>query len=148
MLDVEVETIAEALPWWPMLRVSALDKQLDGDRAVMQSLEQHGDDGSASRKIDFWFYGDKVKLELLLATLRHEGFAWEAWLDEPSGLIVSRQSPATSDAFDVLTPRLVDLASAHDVEYDGWETIVANEHPREPARGPSFFSKIFGPRNA
>lgn len=128
---------------------SALDRQLDGDQGVIGALEQNGDQGHFERKIDFWFYGDRAQLEHLLAELQGIGFTLDHWLDEPNGMVASKEAPATMAHFRELTPTLIDLANQHAIDYDGWETFIVtgNEAVTQAVVEPkptSLFKKLFG----
>ena len=125
-----------------------LDRQSNGDRGLISNLESHGDDGSASRKIDFFFYGERDRLVELKNHLAAEGFEVNRWLDQPCGVILSRDGEASQSAFRLLTPLIVEAADECGVEYDGWETplVGANPSPPEVEIKSTLLGKLFGKR--
>jgi hypothetical protein len=141
--DIEIEVYRE------FVMPSVLDKQLDGDRGVITALEGHGDIGTVERKIDFWFYGERIALDSLLADLSDIGLQLDHWIDDPVGIVVTAEIPATTDHFRQLTPLLIDLSTKHDVSYDGWETFIVKMDDDtvsapEPEKRKSLLKKLFG----
>lgn len=131
---------------------TALDKQRNGDQAVIAALQSNGDVGDIARKIDFWFYGDRAALDGILNGLREIGLELDHWLEDPNGLVACSNAPATSAYFRELTPQLVELADIYGVEYDGWETFIVkddnmSEDESVQTKPKSLFKKLFGPKN-
>ncbi|GAA0335641.1 hypothetical protein GCM10009087_52630 [Sphingomonas oligophenolica] len=104
-----------------------LESQVNGDREVIAGLQKSGDDGHASRKTDFWFYGQRRSLGALTANLNAHGFSVDHWLSGPTGVVLSREMPVDVPAFQTLTPIIVGAAEQAGVDYDGWETIVVSQ---------------------
>jgi hypothetical protein len=128
---------------------TAIEHQLNGDKSVITSLEQNGDDGHVSRKTDFWFYGATSQLEPLVTDLQPWSFLVDHWLDDPEGVVLTCETPVDLATFHELTPILVGMAERHGVTYDGWETLVvgADEPAADPLPQPkpqSMLSKLFG----
>jgi len=123
---------------------TALDKQLDGDQSVISNIEKKGDDGTALRKIDFWFYGTRLALEAVVQTLASRGFAVDHWLEEPSGVVLSYTTAAIMNYFRELTPLLIDTARDIGVEYDGWETPLISTLQLVPPAKKSLIGRLFG----
>jgi hypothetical protein len=125
-----------------------LEAQFDGDRQVISNLEHHGDDGTASRKIDFWFYGERAALQQMAERLAIEGgFSVDHWLNDPSGVVLTIESSAEMRNFSNITPLLLEAADEFSVTYDGWETLVVSNHaPPESSPKPSLFGRLFGQR--
>jgi Regulator of ribonuclease activity B len=131
---------------------TALDKQLDGDRGVISALDENGDVGTEKRKIDFWFYGDRIALEGLLSDLKELDLELDHWLDNAVGFVANASAPATLAHFRQLTPVLVELAGKHGIEYDGWETFIVKNNDvvsieANQPKSKSFFKKLFGQKN-
>ncbi|MFD1787280.1 ribonuclease E inhibitor RraB [Sphingomonas floccifaciens] len=132
-----------------LITPSATDRQLSGDMSVISNLSKNGDDGTAARKTDFWFYGATNALEALIADLTPWGFAIDHWLDEAEGVVLTTNTAVDLDSFKSLTPVLVATAETHGVKYDGWETFVVSPEAPEPdpiatPQPKSLLSKLFG----
>lgn len=110
-----------------------LDIQLNGDRSVIASLQQNGDDGLIPRKTDFWFYGQRGSLEVLAASLAVHEFFVDHWLSGPDGVVLSREMPTGWPEFQEITPIIIDTAEHAGVEYDGWETMVISQQSTKPS---------------
>lgn len=89
---------------------TVIDMKLDGDRQVLTALEGHGDLADAPRAIEFFFYGERGNLEEFLAEAHERGFALDHWIEEPSGVMVTRTMSAEFSDFRELTPYLVETA--------------------------------------
>ena len=103
---------------------TAIDIELSADQSVISNLGQNGDDGSAPRKTDFWFYGPRASLDKLAAVLQTHGFSVDHVVTSPEGIVLSRETPVTMATFRSLTPVLINAAQNCGVQYDGWETVV------------------------
>ncbi len=141
--DLEIDVYRE------FVMPTVLDKQLDGDRGVIAALEGHGDIGTVVRKIDFWFYGERIALDSLIADLSDIGLQLDHWIDEPVGIVATAEIPANTAHFRQLTPLLIELSTKHDVNYDGWETFIVKVDDDtvsapEPEKPKSLFKKLFG----
>lgn len=126
---------------------TALDIQLNGDQAVISSLNEHGDDGTKPRKIDFWFYGEPAALAALAAMLSDEGITIDHWLeDERPGLVLTMEAPATLGHFRNISPVIVEAVQATSVEYDGWETLFLGDSPKQSTPEPqtSLLGRLLG----
>jgi hypothetical protein len=127
---------------------TVVELQLNGDRSVISNLEKNGDTGLSSRKTDFWFYGPKDRLNPLAVELEAWGYGVDHWLDDPTGVVLTREMPVDFSTFLELTPILVRAAERHDVVYDGWETFVVRPVPDlvDPVgdKPKSLLSKLFG----
>ncbi len=143
---VSVFTQFEFETYRDFITPSPIDVQFDGDRKVIATLLEQGDDGSQPRKIDFWFYGDRPRLEKLVQRITSRGFVLDHWIDGPAGVVVSLEAPANFASFADLTPHLVDSADEAGVQYDGWETfVIGHGVPAQPSKPkPAFFSRFFG----
>ena len=112
-----------------LLTPTPLEVQLNGDQEVIASLQKSGDDGRLTRKTDFWFYGQRRSLEKLSFDLKARGFSIDHWLNDPTGVVLSRKMPVSFPVFQELTPIIVDVAEQSGVDYDGWETMVVSQPP-------------------
>ncbi len=124
-----------------------IDMKLDGDRQVITALEGHGDLAEVPRPIEFFFYGKRGNLEEFVAEARERGFVLDHWIEEPSGVMVTRAMPAEFSDFRELTPYLVEAAARFGIVYDGWGTsIVAAQSRSEPMAAPKSprLAKLFG----
>jgi hypothetical protein len=127
---------------------SALDHTTDGDRRMIAQLQESGDDGSAPRKVDFWFHGGGEGLDKLARVLSGMGFAIDHWIEEPAGVVMSVEVPADQTSFRELTPLLIAAAADCGVEYEGWETFVVTGNPEAhtPRPGGTLLDGLFGQR--
>jgi len=107
-----------------LITPTQLEVQLNGDRDVINNLEKQGDDGVATRKTDFWFYGKRSDLSGLAADLAKKGFSVDHWVEGPVGVVLTRTMSVSFDIFQTVTPQLVEAANMHSANYDGWETLV------------------------
>jgi hypothetical protein len=126
---------------------TVIDMKLDGDRQVLTALEGHGDLADAPRAIEFFFYGERANLEEFLAEAHGRGFTLDHWIEEPSGVMVTRTMPAEFSDFRELTPYLVEAADRFGIDYDGWGTsIVAAPLQSEPMAAPKSprLAQLFG----
>jgi len=123
-----------------------LDTQFNGDRGVMASLAEQGDDGAIPRKIDFWLYGERQGLDQAVKRLLGVGFAVDHWLEDPFGVVLTIESSADMTSFRDLTPLLLETAEEFGVVYDGWETfVVGAEVSRPPTSAkPSLWGRLLG----
>jgi hypothetical protein len=112
-----------------LLTPTPLEVQLNGDQEVIASLQKSGDDGHTTRKTDFWFYGQQRSLEKLSLDLKARRFSIDHWLNDPSGVVLSRKMPVNFVVFKELTPFIVETAQQSGVDYDGWETMVVPQPP-------------------
>ena len=147
--DVEVTSDFELTTYREFITPTPLDIQLDGDQQVIGALEENGNQADVPRKVDFWFYGEPLKLQLLAAKLEKLGFEVDHWLNNPGGVVLSRTMGTEISTFHELTPQLLELAEESGVEYDGWETFAAtpgnaSPHRVPPANPRSFLNKLFG----
>lgn len=110
-----------------LLTPTPLEVQLNGDQEVIANLEKSRDDGHATRKTDFWFYGQRRSLDKLSFDLKAHGFSVDHWLSDPIGVVLSRTMPVNFEVFKELTPVIVDVAEQSGVDYDGWETMVVSQ---------------------
>lgn len=110
-----------------LITPTRLDIQLDGDRSVIASLQRNGDDGHTPRKTDFWFYGQRGSLDVLVAGLAAHGFSVDHWISGPDGVVLSREMSTSWPVFQELTPIIFGTAEHAGVEYDGWETKVISQ---------------------
>jgi hypothetical protein len=140
MSDFEFDTYVD------FITPTDLDRQLDGDRKVVQNLSEGGDDGQIPRTIEFWFYGERSALQSVADRLTPAGFQHVRWLDETDGVVLSLESAVGMDTFRDLTPLLVNTAAEFGVTYDGWETPVISPQAPPPQAKPSLFGKLFGQR--
>lgn len=147
--DIEVTSDFEFTTYREFITPTPLDIQLDGDQQVITALEENGNQADVPRKIDFWFYGEPLKLQLLVARLEKIGFEVDHWLSSPGGVVLSRTMDTEIGTFRELTPKLLEMAEESGVEYDGWETFAAtpentSPHREPPAKPRSFLNKLFG----
>lgn len=119
-----VSAVADRRSLLDLITPTKLEAELNGDQSVIGNLQKNGDDGHAPRKTDFWFYGQKLALDSLVTSLQSQGFAVDHWLNDPTGVVVSRNMPVDFSTFQSTTPALLEAAENSGVEYDGWETIV------------------------
>ena len=118
------EAVVDRLPLIQLVTPTAIDIQLAGDQSVIMNLEKNGDNGSAARKTDFWFYGPRASLDKLAADLQTHGFSVDHLVTSPEGIVLSREMLVTMATFRTLTPVLINAAQNSGVQYDGWETVV------------------------
>ncbi|MFC3179619.1 ribonuclease E inhibitor RraB [Cypionkella sinensis] len=128
----DAEDVPDRLTLSQLVTPTAADIQLSGDQSVIFDLGKNGDDGSAARRTDFWFYGPRASLDLLAADLSTEGFTVERWLTGPDGVVLTRDMSITMSTFRVLTPIIVDAVQKSGVDYDGWETMVIAHGSTQP----------------
>lgn len=114
----------EAQDCWRVLVPTALDRQLNGDRNVIERLLEEGDDVSVPRETEFWFYGDSVGLAAVAEDLAPAGYGSVSWLEETSGMTLKKVTSTQFVDFEAITPQLLAAAERHGVTYDGWETFV------------------------
>ncbi|MEG3144672.1 ribonuclease E inhibitor RraB [Sphingomonas sp. RT2P30] len=132
-----------------LITPTAIEHQLNSDMSVITNLERHGDDGHASRKTDFWFYGATSQLGELVTDLGPWGFSADHWLEDPESVVLTCETSVDLATFRELTPILVGMADRHGVTYDGWETFIvradapATQLPSQP-KPQSMLSKLFG----
>lgn len=107
-----------------LITPTALELQLNGDQIVLASLREKGDDGKKPRNTEFWFYGQRESLDLLIVSLAGYDFLFKLWLDREDGVVLSRLMPATREEFQMLTPIIMEMTQRYGVEYDGWETKI------------------------
>ena len=135
-----------------LVEPTTLDRQLNGDRQVIANLQKHGDDGVVPRKIDFWFYGAKNGLDALISDLSQSGYFVDHWLNDPDGVVLTREMPADGEAFYEATPILINAATRRGVEYDGWETFVVKAasllEPSSNSKLQSLLNKLFGAKKS
>lgn len=147
--DIEVTSDFKLTTYREFITPTSLDIQLDGDQQVIGVLEENGNQADVPRKVDFWFYGEPLKLQLLAAKLEKLGFEVDHCLNNPGGVVLSRTMGTEISTFHELTPQLLEFAEESGVEYDGWETFAAtpgntSPHREPPAKPRSFFDKLFG----
>lgn len=122
---VSVRPIADNDAFEEVFYPTEFDLQMDADRAVLAEINEQGDDGSAERKIEFWFYGLPGGLQELSDMLAPSGFCFERWTDENrSGLVLALMTPATQAHFAALNEVIIQATEGTGVTYDGWETPV------------------------
>lgn len=126
--DPDFETYTDTL--YP----TKVDWQTIQNRRVLEALEQRGDDCTALRRIDHWFYfDDEENRRSFRDVLEHRGYhvADESMTgDDPPryGLRVWHDEAPGFARINELTVDLLLHAEEFDGEYDGWETeIVADE---------------------
>ncbi len=112
-----------------LLTPTPLEVQMNGDQEVIANVQKSGDDGHTARKTDFWFYGKKRSLEKLSFDLKSRGFTIDHWLNDPTGVVLSRKMPVDFAVFRELTPIIVEAVKRSEVDYDGWETVVVSQPP-------------------
>lgn len=132
-----------------LLVPTELDHQLNGDMGVISNLEKNGDDGIASRKTDFWFYGDRDGLAGLVRDLALLGYSVDHWLNDPEGVVLTCETPVDFDTFRKITPVLLGTAQRHGLTYDGWETFALGREAASAempikSKPQSLLSRLFG----
>ena len=132
-----------------LISPTSVEQQLNDDIGVISNLEKEGDDGRAPRRTDFWFYGDRSRLDEFAAELAPRRYAIDRRLDDPEGIVLYSETAVDFGTFQEITPVLVGAAERHSVIYDGWETFVVR--PNSPApdlpakpKSQSLLSKLFG----
>lgn len=148
-LQISASIISDRAKLLELVSPTAVEQQLNGDLGVISNLEKNGDDGTAARKTDFWFYGERSALEKLVVELQPWGYSIDHWLDEPIGVVLTTETAVDYGTFSKLTPKLVDASDRHQVTYDGWETLVVlagATEPQPPAKAltNSIFGNLFG----
>lgn len=105
-------------------------RQWMSDRRVVESLERHGDDGSAPREIDHWIHFRSAEdRDRFLSSIEGRGFTVRVAHDEAAGerrhaLQVWRTGPADLESVHRVVMELKSIADGLDADYDGWETFV------------------------
>lgn len=122
----DASSVADRKALVALITPTPIEKQLEGDRSVISSLEKNGDDGQSSRKTDFWFYGPTSAIDFLVSDLKPHGFSIDHRLSNPTGVVLTREMPVDMNSFRVITPVIAQSAKRFGVEYDGWETFVVN----------------------
>lgn len=139
--DVSLEMVAD------LIVPNELDHRMNGAMQIISNLESHGDDGTAVRPTQFWFYGEKPALNQTAADLAVHGFTIDHWTDEGDGIILNLDTAVDFGTFQGVTARILNVVERHGVDYDGWETAVVRDTapaPVEPEKPRSFFKKLFG----
>lgn len=113
-----------------LVTLTPIEWQLHLDQSVILNLAQNGDNGSAVRKTDFWFYGPRSALEGLVAELQRSDLVLDHWQNAPDAVVLTRDMAVTISEFATLSPILLEAAQKHGVDYDGWETMVAAQAPQ------------------
>ena len=149
--DIQVFTDFDLATYQDFVTPTRLDIQLAADHRVMQALQEQGDDGQIPRPTDFWFYGEKENLDRLYLHLKKFGYQLNHWIENSSGIVLTRETSADSKAFQEITHQLLNAADEFGVEYDGWETMCiqqTNDDVQEVSQQkPSLWSKIFGSKD-
>jgi hypothetical protein len=147
-VQISASIISNRLGLLELVSPTAVEQQLNGDIGVISNLEKNGDDGTAARRTDFWFYGQRTHLEALAKELAPWGYVIDRWLDEPEGAVLFTETSVDFGTFQEVTPVLVGAAEKHGVTYDGWETFVVRPDAPEPtaekSKPKSLLSKLFG----
>ncbi len=136
----EFDVGSERDPSWSAYRESLLPDrerwQWIQDRRVVDALESQGDPLTTPRSVEHFLYFEQEDARARFAeAARERGFtvvgesAGEG--DARFGIRVSRVHAVDLDAVHAVVMELVELASASDGEYDGWETEVLG--PGSPA---------------
>lgn len=118
-----VDVSPSSFPQFESLFPDKLEQQLAGNSGILSQLLENGDDGSASREVRYWIYGnDTVALQRIAKILEQDGYQIDELTEEK--VIFSRISPLTEGQVNDETMQLTSLCAAHGCEYDGWESPV------------------------
>lgn len=147
--EVRLLSVENREAYLGLVTPTQLDLKLNGDQGVIANLEKHGDLGATPRKTDFWFYGERERLQGLASELEGLGYMLDHWIEEPIGIVLTKVTAVDFGAFREISPELLAAANRRGVEYDGWETFVLKQGSPEPeltsaAEPKSFLSKLFG----
>lgn len=100
------------------------------DRRVVEALAGHGDLSDQPRRVDHWaFFASADDRDRFVERAAAEGFALEGAPrndegDLPFGAQLYRDDPVELEHIHAVVMILVELAEAHDGDYDGWETAI------------------------
>lgn len=100
------------------------------DRRLVETLHENGDSLAAPRRVDHWIYfAASRKRNTFITAVALHGFDVAERLDNeggalPYGARVHRVDPVELEHIHEVVVMLVELALAHEGEYDGWETAV------------------------
>jgi hypothetical protein len=107
------------------------EKQLAGDKEVVNKLMASGEKFLKPRNIDHWIFFAKDKpTDKFIAWAKNEGYAVEGPEPTQKGEIkvkLSHTGVPTPEAINKHTLRLAEGAKEYGGEYDGWETLVVKE---------------------
>lgn len=146
--SLSASTAEDREDWITLVTPTEVERQLNGDIGVISNLEKNGDDGFASRKTDFWFYGATSALEKIVTDLGPWGYVVDHWLKDPEGVVLTTETPVDLETFREITPVLIATAERHGATYDGWETIVVRDasiaEPPTPPKPQSLLGRLFG----
>lgn len=104
-----------------------LNLKLIFNRAVVESLQKHGDTLEKPRNTRHWIYFENEKdREKFAKVVEKEGFQVKNLKKENDeyGLMIERSDYVDSQSIDKLVVDLWHLADDHKGDYDGWETQV------------------------
>lgn len=117
--------------YFDFLFPSAERQRWMADRAVVEALEDRGDDGSIPRRVDHWAYFPTARArDDFAAAAASERFTVEELSEHPDapelrfGAQLHRVDRIELEHIHAVVMRLVELAGAHGGDYDGWETSV------------------------
>ncbi len=116
--------------YWNELYPTADDWRVINDLSVLKALEERGDDGAASRKVDHWIYFDtEENAQPFITWATSNGFTFspeESHTTEDSQYCVRLHHHGTLELSDITshTIALGKKAEEFDGDYDGWEVPV------------------------
>jgi hypothetical protein len=107
-----------------------LDRQRIENRRVCEAIERHGDELTVEREIDHWVYFQSTKaVDAFIAEVSTQGFQVRSRPVSNEGTfrfgaqIWRMDTPSYGNIDDVTLP-LLETASRHGGQYDGWECPV------------------------
>jgi hypothetical protein len=114
--------------YWQELFPTEDDWQVIKDLEVIEALEKHGDDGTASRRIDHWaYFPSQPAAEKFAQWARQRGYAVEGGDATNDGQFCVRFGHEGTFRLEDITSHTIALrrrANELGGDYDGWETLV------------------------
>jgi hypothetical protein len=138
--DCDEQDDAQWLQYLELLYPPPREMQRIRDRWVVETLEENEDLLHVPREVDHYLYfPSEQSRQVFVAQANGAGFAVkdtippDAATERPNrfGLRIVRSHPVDLKTVDSLVTELIDRAVAVGGEYDGWETPVIREDPRE-----------------
>jgi regulator of RNase E activity RraB len=121
--DIPVEVWPANYPQFAALLPTHLESQLTGNRNILSAIEEHGDDGSAARKVMHWITDfNPQAVASICAALTDLDYDIEETSDR--FIRFSRIASLSIDSTAEETENLIAFCEALGCHYDGWETPV------------------------
>ena len=133
-MQFEIFDIKEDEIWgfyFDFLYPNQYQQQHMGNRQVVDSLEEAGDNLEVPRKVEHWLYFDDAKMrKRFTKEVKKLGFTVDEEETSEEGeylLTISRIDSVDFHSINKVTDFLVETSEKYNGEYDGWETFVIEE---------------------